>query len=163
MAAPATVVECPRDPGVETALRCQQCDAPICPRCLVQSPVGAKCKDCARVMRSPIYQVHGKELVRSVAVALIGGVITGLIWGFVLLPFTIGFLSIFLGAGLGYAFTRMLEWASGRKRGPVMIGLAVTGIVIAWSITLLFVPIRVGLYGLVAVGIGVYWAYQNLR
>ena len=114
-------------------------------------------------MRSPIYQVHGRDLVRSVAVALIGGVITGLIWGFVLLPFTIGFLSIFLGAGLGYAFTRMLEWASGRKRGPVMIGLAVTGIVIAWSITLLFVPIRVGLYGLVAVGIGVWWSYQNLR
>src|SRR5262245_64873444 len=102
MSSVATVVECPRDPGVETALRCQQCDAPICPRCLVQSPVGAKCRDCARVMRSPIYQVHGAQLFRSIAVALIGGVVTGLIWGFVLLPFSFGFLSIFLGAGLGY-------------------------------------------------------------
>jgi hypothetical protein len=163
MPAVATVVECPRDPGVETALRCQQCDQPICPRCLIQSPVGAKCRDCARVVRSPIYTVRGAQLARSVAVAVIGGLVTGLIWGFVLLPFTFGFLSIFLGAGLGYAFTRMLEWASGRKRGPVMIWLAVAGIGLAWAVTLLFVPFRVGLYGLVAVGIGVYWAYQNLR
>lgn len=163
MPAVATVVECPRNPGVETALRCQQCDSPICPRCLVQSPVGMKCRDCARVMRSPIYVVKGTKLARSVAVALVGGVVMGLIWSFVLLPFSFGFLSIFVGAGLGYAFTRMLEWASGRKRGPVMIGLAVTGIVIAWSMTLLFVPVRLGLYGLVAVGVGTYFAYQNLK
>jgi hypothetical protein len=163
MPAVATVVECPRNPGVETALRCQQCDAPICPRCLVQSPVGAKCRDCARVMRSPIYTVRGMSLARSVAVAVIGGVVTGLIWGFVLLPFTIGFLSIFLGAGLGYVFTRMLEWASGRKRGPVMIGLAVLGIGIAWGVMWLIVPQQFAMYGLLAVGIGVYFSYQNLR
>jgi len=163
MPAVATVVQCPRDPGVETALRCQSCDAPICPRCLVQSPVGAKCRDCARVMRSPIYVVKGMPLARSVAVAVVGGVVTGLAWGFVLLPFTFGFLSIFLGAGLGYAFTRMLEWASGRKRGPVMIGLAILGIGIAWGVMFLIVPQRFALYGLVAVGIGVYFSYQNLR
>jgi hypothetical protein len=114
-------------------------------------------------MRSPIYTVRGMSLARSVAVAVIGGVVTGLIWGFVLLPFTIGFLSIFLGAGLGYVFTRMLEWASGRKRGPVMIGLAVLGIGIAWGVMWLIVPQQFAMYGLLAVGIGVYFSYQNLR
>lgn len=163
MPAVATVVECPRNPGVETALRCQQCESPICPRCLVQTPVGMKCRDCARIVRSPIYTVRGLALWRSVGIALVGGVVMGLIWGFILLPFTFGFLSIFLGAGLGWAFTRMLEWASGRKRGPVMIGLAVVGIGIAWGITAFLIPFRIALYGLVAVGIGVYWAYQNLR
>ncbi len=167
MVSVVTVVECPRNPGVETALRCQQCDSPICPRCLVQSPVGAKCRDCARVMKSPVYTVKGANLARSVGVALIGGLVTGVAWGFVLLPFTFGFFSIFLGAGLGYAFTRGLEWASGRKRGPVMIGLAVGGIFVSWAVMASIVwsqdAIRLAWYGLVAVGVGVYFSYQNLK
>lgn len=156
-------VACRRNPGVETALRCQSCDAPICPKCLVQSPVGAKCRDCARVMRSPIYTVKGRQLALSIVAAVVGGVVMGLAWGLVLLPFQVSFLSIFLGAGLGYGFTRILDVASRRKRGPVMVGLAVLGIGIAWGMTLLFVEPRFALYGLVAVGIGIYFAYQNLR
>lgn len=167
MAAVATVVECPRDPGVETALRCQQCDRPICPRCLVQSPVGAKCRDCARVMRSPIYTVKGANLARSVGVSVTGGLAAGLIWGLVLWQYSFGILSIMLGAGLGYAFTRGLEWASGRKRGPVMIGLAVAGIVISWGVMFVIVaPLagtRAPMAGLLAVGVGIYFSYQNLR
>lgn len=87
----------------------------------------------------------------------------GLIWGLVLLPFTFGFFSIFLGAGLGYAFTRALELATGRKRGPVVVAFAIAGICVAWGMTLLFIPMRVALYGLVAAGIAAYLAYQNLR
>lgn len=87
----------------------------------------------------------------------------GLIWGFVLLPFSVGFFSIFVGAGLGYAFTRMMEFATGRKRGPVVVAFAIFGIGIAWSIQLLIVPFQFALYGLVAVGVAVYLAYQNLR
>lgn len=113
-------------------------------------------------MKSPIYTVKGANLVRSVAVAVVGGLVTGLAWGVVLLPFTFGFLSIFLGAGLGYAFTRGLEWASGRKRGPVMIGLAVGGILLAWGTMSVIAPFGM-LYGLVAVGVGIYFSYQNLR
>lgn len=159
----AVVVECPRNPGVETALRCQQCDSPICPKCLIQSPVGAKCKDCARVQRSPIYVVSPKALARSIPAAVGGGFIMGLIWGAVLWRFNFGLLSILLGIGLGWAFTRILEFTSGRKRGPVMIGLAVAGIGIAWATTLLFVPFDFALYGLVSVAVGIYFSYQNLR
>ena len=113
-------------------------------------------------MKSPVYTVKGANLFRSIAVAVIGGLVTGVAWGVVLLPFTFGFLSIFLGAGLGYAFTRGLEWASGRKRGPVMIGLAVGGILLAWGTMSVIAPFGM-LYGLVAVGVGIYFSYQNLR
>src|SRR5262245_41825997 len=51
----AAVVQCARHPEVETALRCSRCDTPICPRCLIQTPVGARCRDCARLARSPVY------------------------------------------------------------------------------------------------------------
>lgn len=94
---------------------------------------------------------------------MVGGVVMGLIWGLVLLPFTFGFFSIFLGVGLSYAFTRALEFATGMKRGPVVVGFAILGIGIAWGMTLLFIPLRVALYGLVAAGIAAYLAYQNLK
>jgi hypothetical protein len=96
--------------------------------------------------------------------ALVGGVAMGLVWGFILLPFTVGVFSIFIGAGLGYGFTRMMEFATGRKRGPGVIAFAMAGILLAWVMQpLFFVPFNFALYGLVAVAIGMYFAYQNLK
>ena len=159
----ASFVDCARHPGVQTALRCQRCETPICPKCLIQSPVGAKCKDCARVMKSPIYSLKPTQFARAAGAAVVGGVVTGLIWALVLGPVRVGFLSIFIGAGLGYLFTRLLEVASGRKRGAVMVTLAAVGILIAWGVTVPFTGFDVARYGLVAVAVGVYFSYQNLR
>jgi hypothetical protein len=159
------VVECPRDPGVETALRCSRCETPICPRCLVQSPVGARCKDCARVMKNPLYQLSGGQLARAVGAAVVGGVVMGIIWLVVLLPLgAFGlFFSIFLGVGLSWVFTKAMDWSTRRKRGPVVISLAVAGMLIAWGIQLLFLPWGFVAPGLLAVGIGAYLSYQNLK
>jgi len=44
-----------------------------------------------------------------------------------------------------------------------VVAFAIAGIVLAWGMLPFFVPMRVALYGLVAVGIGAYMAYQNLR
>lgn len=160
---PKGVVSCPRDPGVQTALRCSRCEKPICPKCMIQTPVGARCRDCARIAKSPVYTMTNGVMARAATASVVGGVVMGLIWGFILLPFSVGFFSIFVGAGLGYAFTRMMELATGRKRGPMVVGFAIFGIAIAWSMQLLFVDPRVALYGLVAAGVAIYFAYQNLR
>jgi len=163
MAAMAAVVQCPRDPAVETALRCGRCDTPICPRCLVQSPVGARCKDCGKIQRNPIYQVKGTLLVRAVAAAVIGGLLMGFAWWLVLLPFTGGFLSIFLGVGLAYLFTRLMDEATRRKRGPVVIGLAIGGIDIAWAVLVVMSGWDIARFALLAVAVGAYFSYQNLK
>ena len=51
------VVFCARHPRIETVLRCGTCGTPICPRCLVQTPVGAKCPTCAKVSKLPTFNV----------------------------------------------------------------------------------------------------------
>ncbi|GBD22812.1 hypothetical protein HRbin29_00457 [bacterium HR29] len=160
---PPTEVPCPRHPETVTALRCSRCEAPICPRCSIQTPVGARCRECARVVRSPVYTLGASHIARAFGAAIVGGAVMGLVWAFVLLPFTFGFLAIFIGAGLGWAFTRLVDLATGRKRGPITIAAASLGIVLAWGVLLLFIEPRVALYGLVAVGIGIYLAYANLR
>lgn len=159
---PGTIVACPRDPGVETALRCSRCGTPICPRCLVQTPVGARCRGCARIARNPIYTLTAGGMARAAAASLVGGLVMGLAWGLVLLPFTFGFFAIFVGAGLGYAFTRVLEFATGRKRGPAVVAFAIAGILVAWGVMAILVP-EVWLYGALPAGIAAYLAYANLR
>ena len=156
-------VECARHPGVETALRCSRCETPICPSCLIQSPVGARCPDCARVVRAPMYVLSGQNMVRAGLAAGVGGIVMGLLWALTLLPFTRGFFGLIVGVGLGYAFTRLLEFATGGKRGPGMITFAVGGIVLAWAVLVVLGGTAFALWGLVAAGIGVWFAYQNLR
>ncbi|MEX2080838.1 MAG: hypothetical protein WEC33_04415 [Dehalococcoidia bacterium] len=162
MSAVVQVVMCPRD-NVETALRCSRCENPICPKCLVMTPVGARCKDCAQVAKSPIYTLQARHYVRAGAASVVGGLIMGAVWWAILLPFSVGFLSIFVGAGLGYAFTRLLDFATGRKRGPVVVAFASVGIGIAWGVLAVLGGLDVARFALIAVAVGVYFAYMNLR
>ncbi len=39
---------CANHPTVETTLRCNRCDKPICPKCAVKSPVGYRCRECVK-------------------------------------------------------------------------------------------------------------------
>jgi hypothetical protein len=140
----ASIVQCARDPEVQTALRCSRCDTPICPRCLVQTPVGARCRDCAQLAKSPVYTVKGKYLARAIVAAVIGGVAMGLIWGFAStkvpgIAYGGIFISLILGAALGFGFTRIMELAVNRKRGPVVVWCAMGGIALATGIQMLFV------------------------
>src|SRR5947207_2960930 len=94
-------LRCAAHPGVETYLRCGRCETPICPRCLVQTPVGARCRSCARLRRLPIYDVGPRFLVRGavagLAAAIVGGVVVQVLPSFGLL------LRLVLGAVYGYA------------------------------------------------------------
>jgi hypothetical protein len=164
----ATVVQCARHPDVQTALRCSRCDTPICPRCLVQTPVGARCRDCAQLAKSPVYTVQGAFLVRAIMAAVLGGTAMGLIWGFAsrnVAGIAYGgiFISLILGAGLGIGFTRIMEFAANRKRGPVIVSCAIAGIVLATGIQVLFVEGTVFIGSIIAAGVGIYFAYQNLK
>jgi membrane associated rhomboid family serine protease len=42
---------CYRHPGRETGVRCQRCERPICPDCMVPAPVGVQCVECVRQSR----------------------------------------------------------------------------------------------------------------
>lgn len=164
----ATVAQCARHPEVETALRCSRCDTPICPKCMIQTPVGARCPACARIARSPVYTVKGQYLLRAIAAGVGGGFVMGTIWGFasqnfVEIAYGGIFMSLLLGVGLGYVFTRLMEFATRRKRGPVVVACAMGGIVLATLIQVGMVGGTLLLGSVIAAGVGLYFSYQNLR
>ena len=39
---------CANHPTVETTLRCNRCEKPICTKCAVLTPTGYRCKECVR-------------------------------------------------------------------------------------------------------------------
>ncbi len=41
-------IYCANHPDVETTLRCNRCEKPICAKCAVLTPTGYRCKDCIR-------------------------------------------------------------------------------------------------------------------
>jgi hypothetical protein len=114
------VVPCAADPQVETALRCGRCDTPICPRCLVMTPVGARCRNCAQVRKSPVYDVRPLHYLRAAAAGLAVAVLGTYVLAFI--PFFQFFGLLLLGVAVGEAVTM----AANRKHGT---GLAVVAVV----------------------------------
>lgn len=113
------VVRCAAHPNVETALRCGRCDTPICPRCLVMTPVGARCRTCAQVRKSPIYDVGPMYYLRATAAGLAVAAVGSFVVLFI--PF---FGLMLLGLAVGEAVTR----AANRKRGTGLAVVAVASI-----------------------------------
>lgn len=41
-------IYCANHPGVETMLRCNRCNKPICAKCAIKSPIGYRCPECVK-------------------------------------------------------------------------------------------------------------------
>lgn len=54
---------CYRHPDVETGLRCNRCNKPICPKCAERTPVGFRCSECIMEIEDRYYsQVKDGDL-----------------------------------------------------------------------------------------------------
>jgi hypothetical protein len=133
------MVPCKRHPAVETNLYCGRCGDPICPKCLVQTPVGARCPTCARMSRLPTYSVSGKYYARAAGAGLAIALIFGSIWALIRVVPYFGFFNFLIGAAVGFSIGEGISLISNHKRG---IGLAVAAgvaVVISYLVSI-FVP-----------------------
>ena len=120
-------MQCATHPAIETHVRCNQCNKAICFRCMVQTPVGFRCQECARGKINPAHTLQGhagKVAGAAFGAAIIGGVawalLRGLGGGF------FGFISILLAMGVGYAIGEAVSRAASHR--PIEQLRAVAGI-----------------------------------
>lgn len=120
----AAVVPCLRHPRRETALRCGKCGDPICPACLVQTPVGARCPPCAQLRRLPQFDLGLLLLGRSTG----GGFVVSLVAWYLLsfVPFLRVFLAVVVGVAIGEVMTRLA-----RRRTSAALEVAAVVAVVA--------------------------------
>lgn len=107
---------CYRHPDHETALRCIDCERPICVDCVVQAPVGIKCPECARTSRAARGAVPATSLTRGLLAGLVAGVVLGAALAIISVPF-FGLILAFLA---GMAVGELTRRASGGYRDPVL-------------------------------------------
>ena len=167
-ASDSDVTYCARHPNVETYLRCGRCNTPICPRCLVQTPVGARCRDCANVSRLPTVDVPMAYFLRGFAAAVVSGFGAGIFWGYISggRGF-IGFFLIFLAMGLGWLISEAISLATNRKRGVSLQVCAVAGVIIAFLVRNIvlygFLLPRDDIFVYIAAGLAAFFAWSRLK
>jgi len=120
-------LRCARHPNTETVLRCGRCETPICPRCLVPTPVGARCPTCAQVKRFSTL-LKPRELARSIGFGLLVAAV-----GTVVLTF-IPFLGLIGYAALGFGVGEAVSVGANRKRVRELAPIAVACLFLGFEI-----------------------------
>ena len=104
---------CTNHAGRQTLLRCGKCEQPFCHDCLVQTPVGLRCRTCANIRPLPQYDVSPARLGLAALAGLVAAVVAGVVFFAVVGVFAL-WLSPFYGMAVGEAVSR----AAGYKSGP---------------------------------------------
>lgn len=164
-------MQCAAHPGVETELSCSRCGKAICPRCMVHTPVGARCRECANVRRIPTYNMSGSVLARAAGSSLGAGIAVGVAW-WLFNPLTYVFFGVLAGLAFGYAIGEAVSLGTGRRAGPPLQAISVGGVLLAYGVrtgllfgagSWVFADLRLDLGGLVALTIAGFIAAGRLR
>ncbi len=113
--APEEPLYCINHPTVETRLRCNRCNAPICPKCAVRTPVGFRCPQCVKGQQAVFYTATTGDNLIAAVVSLPLAVVAGFIMNY------LGwFFAIFLGPLIGGLIAEAVYRATGRRRGQAI-------------------------------------------
>jgi hypothetical protein len=164
---------CPRNPGIETNLRCGKCGQFICPRCLVQTPVGARCPDCARMRKNPAFDPSSQDMLLAAGAGLGVAVAAGVLLGAVVatlarVPYGYMFGVLAGQAAAGWAIGETVYRVSRHKRSRGLSYVAAISAFVAYVAAkavshALGVNGIVDLWELLGLGASVYIAMGRLR
>lgn len=164
-------MKCAIHPEVETTLRCGKCDKPICPKCLVETPVGARCRDCARLQKLPTFQVTTRYYLRAIASAVGMAFACGAAWWAARTVTGVPYFNFLLAAGFGYAIGEVVALSVNRKRNRGLAIIAGTAVALSFVLSLfppwgawfwLFSAMSLTV-NLLAVALGVWLAVTRVR
>jgi hypothetical protein len=114
----------------ETSLRCNKCDRYMCVQCAVRTPVGYRCRECARQQENKFFSATSNDYLIVAGVCGVAGLLLGLITAFI--PFIASpIFAIILGLPLGGGIAEVALRLTGRRRGRYSgeVGAAATIIV----------------------------------
>ena len=164
-------MKCATHPEVETNLRCGKCDQAICPRCLVQTPVGARCPDCAKLYKLPTFQVSTKYIAIAIGSGLGMAIVCGIVWGVIISSLDLFYLNLILAVGAGYVIGEVVSLSVNRKRGTRLAIIAGLAVPLSYLVSIMppwgsfFNPFSLTylILDLVSIAAGIFVAITRLR
>ena len=138
------VTYCENHPHVESTLRCNRCDKPICAKCAVLTETGYRCKECVRSHQKTFDTATWIDYLLAVAIALILTYIGSLIVS------RIGFFTIFLAPIAGIIIAEAIRRAIRRRRSKRLFQVTAVATAIGGLLPMLSVLALTGL----SIGLG---------
>jgi len=112
------ILYCANHPKVETTLRCNKCEKPICPKCAVQTPTGYRCKECVKGQQKVF------ETAEWVDYPLMFFVVAILSYLGSLVAFRLGFFIILLAPIAGGVIAEVARLVTRRRRSKRLFIIA---------------------------------------
>jgi uncharacterized membrane protein len=105
---------CANHPTVETTLRCNRCEKPICTKCAVLTPTGYRCKECVRNQQKTFNTAEWYDYVIAIPIAAILAFIGSRISSY------IGFFTIFVAPIAGMIIAEAVRAVTRKHRSKAL-------------------------------------------
>ena len=124
MTQPSTPMYCANHPNVETTLRCNRCEKPICPKCAIATPTGYRCKECVKGQQKIFETAQVQDFVLGGLVAAILALL-----GSFIVP-RLGFFTIILSPVAGVIIAEVVRAITRKRRSKRLYQIVLGGIIL---------------------------------
>jgi hypothetical protein len=113
---------CYKHPSVETGLRCNRCERPICSLCAIHTETGYRCKECIRGQQKVFDTATWYDFPVAIGLAILLSVI-----GSILVTF-LGFFIVFLAPFAGMAISEVVRIVIHHRRNRTLFKLVAVAV-----------------------------------
>lgn len=110
MSSQSPTLYCANHPDIETTLRCNRCEKPICAKCAVRTPTGYRCKDCVRTQQKSFETAAWYDYLLASGIGLILSYVGSRLVSYV------GFFTIFVAPIAGVIIAEAIRLVIRRRR-----------------------------------------------
>jgi hypothetical protein len=133
------VLYCANHPTVETTLRCNRCEKPICPQCAVLTPTGYRCKECVRSQQKIFDTAEGMDYLFGFIVAGFLSALASVVFLFISYIGFFGFIIAIIAAPTaGVIIAEGVRLATRRHRSRLLYITIVVAVVLGSLPVILF-------------------------
>ncbi|NLG73415.1 MAG: hypothetical protein GX495_15400 [Chloroflexi bacterium] len=148
---------CAFHPAVETSLRCNRCDRPICTKCARLTPTGYRCKECVRGQQKVFETARWFDYPLAI---VLGGVLSFI--GSLIVP-RLGFFTLLLAPVAGVVIAEVIRRVIQRRRAKRLFQLTAAAVVLGAVLPIIPVIINMllsssgaGLFALIWQGLYIF-------
>jgi uncharacterized membrane protein YjjP (DUF1212 family) len=117
-------IYCANHPSIETSLRCNKCEKPICAKCAILTPTGYRCKECVKeqqkIFETALWFDYPLVFIVVAVLAYLGSLIAA----------RIGFFTILLAPFAGGLIAEVARLITRRRRSKRLFILAALAAVV---------------------------------
>lgn len=112
------VLYCANHPNVETTLRCNRCEKPICANCAVRTPTGYRCRECVQGQQKTFNTAEWYDYLIAISVAALLSFIGSQFVRY------IGFFTLFIAPIGGVIIAEAIRYLLRRRRSKRLFQLS---------------------------------------